>query len=57
MTILTKPSNDKKAIKIPLPLGIGAIGQDHMEKSLLGVSVFQHTKMYNIPKIIVLVKN
>lgn len=34
MTILTKPSNDK--FKMQLPLGIGAIGQDHMEKSLLG---------------------
>ena len=39
MTIITKPSFDKKNIlKLPLPLGIGAIGKDNLEKSLLGVS-------------------
>lgn len=39
MTILPKPTIDKKGnFKLPLPLGLGSFGKDHMEKSLLGVS-------------------
>ncbi|XP_061398394.1 integral membrane protein 2C [Musca vetustissima] len=41
MTILPKPSIDKKGnFKLPLPLGLGSFGKDHMEKSLLGKQAY-----------------
>lgn len=49
MTILPKPTIDKKGnFKLPLPLGLGSFGKDHMEKSLLGVSNIYKQIEYNI---------
>ncbi|XP_037814784.1 uncharacterized protein LOC119605636 [Lucilia sericata] len=39
MTIITKPSIEK-AFKLPLPLGLGGFGKDHLEKSLLGPKAY-----------------